>query len=142
MNFPGKGRLVKWMKGRKTSIYEHGYRKEYDKEYGKEADSYQRYQSVIKRKIKVESEISFEKGLAVESQDRDRELTEQLKNEKYTFENPYVVLNPYGRTPLCAYVMFQTEGPCKVRFLVKGKTDATDIKDEVKTFEKWLRVPI
>ncbi|MCI5882568.1 MAG: aryl-sulfate sulfotransferase [Eubacterium sp.] len=142
MNFPGKGRLVKWMKGRKTSIYEHGYRKEYDKEYGKEADSYQRYQSVIKRKIKVESEISFEKGLAVESQDRDRELTEQLKNEKYTFENPYVVLNPYGRTPLCAYVMFQTEGPCKVRFLVKGKTDATDIKDEVKNFEKWHRVPI
>ena len=62
-------------------MYEKGYRGEFDQGYEKEKESYQRYQSVIKRKIEVKSDITYEKGLAVESRERDQELTKQLKRK-------------------------------------------------------------
>ena len=66
MDFPGKEKLKKkWNNYRKPSMYEKGYRDEFDQRYEKEKDSYQRYQSVIKRKIEVESDIAYEK-VAVE----------------------------------------------------------------------------
>lgn len=143
MNFPGKEKLKKkWNNYRKPSMYEKGYRDEFDQGYEKEKDSYQRYQSVIKRKIEVESDIAYEKGLAVESRERDQELTKQLKENKYLFEEPCVILNPYGRTPLCAYVMFWTEEPCAVQFTVKGKTKEADICEKIVTLENWHRVPV
>lgn len=143
MDFPGKEKLKKkWNNYRKPSMYEKGYRDEFDQRYEKEKDSYQRYQSVIKRKIEVESDITYEKGLAVESRERDQELTKQLKENKYLFEEPCVILNPYGRTPLCAYVMFWTEEPCAVQFTVKGKTKEADICEKIVTLENWHRVPV
>ena len=143
MNFPGKEKLKKkWNNYRKPSMYEKGYRAKFDQGYEKEKDSYQRYQSVIKRKIEVESDIAYEKGLAVESRERDQELTKQLKENKYLFEEPCVILNPYGRTPLCAYVMFWTEEPCAVQFTVKGKTKEADICEKIVTLENWHRVPV
>lgn len=143
MDFPGKEKLKKkWNNYRKPSMYEKGYRDEFDQRYEKEKDSYQRYQSVIKRKIEVESDIAYEKGLAVESRERDQELTKQLKENKYLFEEPCVILNPYGRTPLCAYVMFWTEEPCAVQFTVKGKTKEADICEKIVTLENWHRVPV
>ena len=67
MDFPGKEKLKKiWNNYRKPSMYEKGYLPRYDEEYEKEKDSYQRYQFVEKRKIEVESDIAYEKGLAVE----------------------------------------------------------------------------
>ena len=89
MDFPGKEKLKKkWNNYRKPSMYEKGYRDEFDQRYEKEKDSYQRYQSVIKRRIEVESDIAYEKGLAVESRERDQVLTKQLKENKYLFEEP------------------------------------------------------
>ena len=76
MDFQGKEKLKKiWNNYRKPSMYEKGYLPRYDEEYEKEKDSYQRYQFVEKRKIEVESDIAYEKGLAVESRERDQELT-------------------------------------------------------------------
>ena len=143
MDFPGKEKLKKiWNNYRKPSMYEKGYLPRYDEEYEKEKDSYQRYQFVEKRKIEVESDIAYEKGLAVESRERDQELTKMLKENKYAFEDPCVILNPYGRTPLCAYVMFWTKEPCAVRFVVKGKTKEANIREEINSFENWHRVPV
>ncbi len=143
MDFPGKEKLKKiWDNYSKPSMYEKGYLPQYDQDYEKEKDSYQRYQSVCKREIKVESEIAYEKGLALESRERDQELTKQLKENKYSFEDPCVILNPYGRTPLCAYVMFWTKEPCAVRFVVKGKTKEADICEKISIFENWHRVPV
>lgn len=45
----------------------------------------------------------------------------------YTFENPYVKLNPYLIAPLTALVMFKTEEPVAVTVTVKGKEAAGDI---------------
>ena len=93
MDFPGKEKLKKkWNNSMKPSMYEKGYRDEFDKGYEKGKDSYQRYQSVIKRKIEVESDITYEKGLAIESRERDQELTKQLKENKYMLKVNNILL--------------------------------------------------
>ncbi|AQS58121.1 aryl-sulfate sulfotransferase [Desulforamulus ferrireducens] len=53
-------------------------------------------------------------------------LAEYQKGE-YTFQNPYVKLNPYLIAPLTALVMFKTTEPVAVTITVKGKEKAGDI---------------
>ncbi|WP_031517900.1 aryl-sulfate sulfotransferase [Desulfofalx alkaliphila] len=56
-------------------------------------------------------------------------LAEYQKGE-YTFDNPYVKLNPYLIAPLTALVMFKTAEPLAVTITVKGKEKAGDISFE------------
>ncbi len=44
----------------------------------------------------------------------------------YTFDNPYVKVNPYLYAPLTALVCFKTEKTQSVKILVKGKTKEAD----------------
>ena len=39
-----------------------------------------------------------------------------------------VIQNPYQVSPLTAVIIFDTKEECAVRFTVKGKTEAADIK--------------
>lgn len=79
--------------------------------------------------------------LPVISQKRDEEIEEKLKSGDNTWDKPLVVLNPYGNSPLTAYVLFTTKESCAVHVTVKGKTKVTDISGEVKK-EKYHRVPV
>ena len=45
----------------------------------------------------------------------------------YTIDNPNIIVNPYGNSPLTAIVMFDTSNYSKVDITIKGKND-TDIK--------------
>lgn len=69
-------------------------------------------------------------------QDEQKSLTATYKaaaqNKKYTFNNPYVKINPYGSSPLSALVTFTTSDPVKVNYTVVGKTDRTSITNTVK----------
>lgn len=67
-------------------------------------------------------------------------ITEQYRAEQdflaeyekgdYTFQKPYVKLNPYLITPLTALIMFKTQEPTTVAISVKGKEKAGDIHFE------------
>lgn len=46
----------------------------------------------------------------------------------YSFEEPLVVLNPYGNSPLTAVVVFSTEEEMGGTITVKGKSEENDIK--------------
>lgn len=119
-----------------------GYHEKYDKDYDVKSKDWQRYQSVEKKKYRIESEIETVPGLAVDTRQREKEIIETLKKEKYPFEKPGVMLNPYGRSPLCAYILFYTEKECRVRFCVEGKTPEANITDLVRGACKWHRVPV
>ena len=56
--------------------------------------------------------------------------TEQqiLSNTNYTIDNPNVVLNPYGNSPLSALIVFQTKDLTTTTVTIKGKDGADDIK--------------
>ena len=45
----------------------------------------------------------------------------------YSIDNPNLVVNPYGNSPLTAIVMFDTEGYSEVSITIKGKDDSGDI---------------
>ena len=56
--------------------------------------------------------------------------TEQgiLSNTNYTIDNPNVILNPYGNSPLSALIVFQTKDLTTTTVTIKGKDGAEDIK--------------
>lgn len=55
----------------------------------------------------------------------DREV--YLTGYGYTLDNPNIILNPYGNSPLTALVMFETEKDTEVYVLIKGRNGAKDI---------------
>ncbi len=71
----------------------------------------------------------------------DEELEKKLKSGKYTWKSPLIVTNPYGNSPLTAYVLFETEEECAVRVRVKGKTRAADVTGTVRK-TRLHRVPV
>lgn len=86
-------------------------------------------------------DIRTEKYLPVECQEKDDTYEKMLKTGKYTWENPYIVVNPYGNSPLTAYVLFETKETCSVTVTVKGKTKDTDVTGTVDR-KKYHRIPI
>lgn len=76
--------------------------------------------------------------MAVEIKRNEHLIHTQSKNEQamlaefeqghYTYDQPYVKLNPYQVVPLAAVVAFQTEKPVAVTVAVKGKEEAGTIR--------------
>jgi len=50
-----------------------------------------------------------------------------LKNTNYTLDNPNIIINPYGNSPLTALVIFQTKDLTTVSITIRGKDGANDI---------------
>ena len=52
---------------------------------------------------------------------------QMLSNTNYTIDNPNVILNPYGNSPLSALIIFQTKDLTTSTVTIKGKDDANDL---------------
>lgn len=91
--------------------------------------------------VKISANISYEKPLALQSQTKDAFYEKILQSRHYTIRNPYVRLNPYGLTPLCALVLFYTDKPCAVRFRVHGDSPLEEVAGEVSKTQ-YHRVPV
>ncbi|MCI5936893.1 MAG: aryl-sulfate sulfotransferase [Eubacterium sp.] len=87
------------------------------------------------------SNIDTESMYALKSATRDVCLEQMLQSETYTFDNIFVIRNPYGEAPLTALAIFYTEKEYAVRVTVKGTTKATDYVQEIPK-AKYHRVPI
>lgn len=58
----------------------------------------------------------------------------------YTIDNPNIIVNPYGNSPLTAIVMFETSNYSKVNITIKGKNN-NDINYTFKN-DKYHLIPI
>jgi len=67
------------------------------------------------------------KHIITEQYRAEQDFLSEYEQGKYTFEKPYVKLNPYLIAPLTALVMFKTDEPTIVAITVKGKEKAGDI---------------
>ena len=85
--------------------------------------------------------ISARESMPAASQSRDDAYEKELRSGKYTWEKPLIVTNPYGNSPLTAYILFYTEDACKVSVTVKGKTKKTDVSGTVGR-AKYHRIPV
>ncbi|WPC19847.1 aryl-sulfate sulfotransferase [Pediococcus inopinatus] len=69
-----------------------------------------------------------------------KSTTKSLKNKassgKYTINNIYTKLNPYGVSPLTAMAIFKTDKAAKVSYTVVGKTAKTSITNSVSKYSK------
>jgi arylsulfate sulfotransferase len=55
----------------------------------------------------------------------DAALLAELQSGYYTPDDPLVVVNPYGISPLTALILFKTEEPCQISIHVPGKDAQT-----------------
>ena len=62
----------------------------------------------------VSDTIKTKKSRLDASYKKDAEIQKMLDSGNATWENPAVLLNPYGNSPLTAYLLFETETSCKV----------------------------
>lgn len=59
----------------------------------------------------------------------------------YTLDNPNVIVNPYGNSPLTALVMFETSNYIETSIVVKGKGEDVDISYSFEK-DKYHLIPI
>ena len=85
-------------------------------------------------KTKVQSVVSL-----VEKQ---TEKENKFKTEGYSIDNPNIILNPYGNSPLTALVMFETETKQNVSIIIKGKDELTTYTHIFKKKSKQHYIPI
>lgn len=90
----------------------------------------------------VYSNIKSEDNYAKQCRAIDRKLQKKAKSRRYTIDDPYILLNPYGNSPLTAYVVFYTEKPVAVTITVKGTTASTDIVRTASGFTRYHTVPV
>jgi len=55
------------------------------------------------------------------------EIMTTYENEEYSFDQPFVLQDPYDRAPLSALVMFETEEPSEITVTVEGETPETTL---------------
>lgn len=58
----------------------------------------------------------------------EQKIKEAYEEGNYSFEQPYVCVNPYIIAPLTALIMFETERDVAIEAIVKGKTREADIQ--------------
>ncbi len=73
---------------------------------------------------------------------KEEAIISQYQSEEYKFNNPYIVVNPYGNSPLTANLMFKTDSPAKISVEVQGLRDADNITHSFETMSAEHIVPI
>ncbi len=73
---------------------------------------------------------------------KDKEYEEMLSIMEEGAEHAKVILNPYGKTPLTALMLFKTKKKSGVRVTVKGRKGGRDYVQEIKTPKNRHRVAV
>lgn len=68
-----------------------------------------------------DKEVQYAVGEQIAYQEKvDTMLQEYMQDKNYTMENPKIVVNPYGLTPLTAIIIFQTEESTPIQVNING----------------------
>ncbi|GGH77551.1 arylsulfate sulfotransferase [Pullulanibacillus pueri] len=88
--------------------------------------------------------LSSEKDNEQVNQQADNEalILNHYKKKNYSIKDPYVVVNPYGTSPLSALVMFTTDKPTQITVTVKGTNPHTTIKKTISGYKTKHEIPV
>lgn len=75
------------------------------------------------RVISLASEGDNEVSYASTLIEKQANIESEFESEGYTFDNPNVILNPYGNSPLTALIVFETKDEESVSITIKGKDE-------------------
>lgn len=79
--------------------------------------------------------------LTLSLRSEQQELEEGFTSERYTLDNPNVIVDPYNNSPLTALVIFETEREEKVKITIEGEDDLTTYTHEFDK-EKVHYIPV
>ena len=79
-----------------------------------------------------DNEVSYVSTLIEDQANTEK----KFKSEGFTIDNPKVILNPYGNSPLTALIIFETEDEESVSIKIKGKDE---LSTYTHTFDKGRR---
>lgn len=82
-----------------------------------------------------------ETNIFAQQGDVEQSLLNEAKSGNYTFEEPFVTVNPYGNSPLTAVVIFTTQEETGGTITVKGKEEADNITGTFKAAKEHI-VPV
>lgn len=74
--------------------------------------------------------------------DAEQRILSEYRQGSYSEQNPYVVQDPYGWSPLTALVMFDTKTPSEVSITVKGKDARSTLSNVFKGFKTHHEIPV
>ncbi|EDT70542.1 arylsulfate sulfotransferase [Clostridium perfringens D str. JGS1721] len=69
-------------------------------------------------------------------------ISKEFKSNKYTFDNPLIIDDPYKISPLTSIALFETTKPAKVSIKVHGKDEYSNIEHNFDNFETIHQIPI
>lgn len=72
----------------------------------------------------------------------DELILAELQSGAYSAEEPLIIENPYGSSPLTALIAFTTAQPASVQVRVMGKTRDADIAQDFSTLQTEHLIPI
>lgn len=73
---------------------------------------------------------------------REKMIEEEYQKLEYSFQNPFILVNPYERNPLVALIRFPTEQEAKISIRIKGISPAPDITHTFSRYETEHQIPI
>ena len=77
----------------------------------------------------ITTDIPLAMSLEENTYQVDQMIQDELESGNYTFEEPFVVQNPYQNAPLTAFVVYTGDQEASVRVTVKGKDEEHNIVD-------------
>lgn len=83
---------------------------------------------IIFNHVEKANSVDIISDLAQQSYNYEQELN-LIEDYKYSINEPRVILNPYGISPLTALIVFETKDLTAVTVTVKGKNQYTTYKD-------------
>ena len=75
-------------------------------------------------------------------QKREVEINAQYEEVEYTFEEPFVLQDPYNRNPLSALVKFPTENETQITLQILSKEGVPELTHTFNEFKKEHEIPI
>lgn len=92
---------------------------------------------ILNQKVTNHNELTEKVSMV----DSEYEIEKKFKVNGYTLDNPNIILNPYGNSPLTALVLFETEQELDVKVTITGKDKLTTYTHTFsKTKEHYLPI--
>ena len=76
-------------------------------------------------------EITALSDVLSKQEEKDKEFSDVIKDKKYTFDEPYISIDPYGISPLTALIIFQTKKSVEIKVFVNDIFVTTMEKSKV-----------
>src|SRR5699024_7657667 len=77
-----------------------------------------------------------------EQKKKDKDILSEYKKGQYTYDDPFIKVDPYDASPLSALVMFETKSPTTVKVTVGHEKYEEPVTNEWKKAKKSHEIPV